>query len=116
MSIPLLGAISITRQRFADATVVDGIPTRPASVDTTIVASVQAAPRAVLERLANGYSSKDVIVLVTYGKLRTGQPYPDRVVYDGEVYQIEDVQKSLTFGGVQARHDVAAGVKLQAIQ
>lgn len=67
----MLGALALTRLRYGADTVVKHRHVTPSPVSSGIWASVQPAPKDVLERLPDGEDSRGAAVLVTYDELRT---------------------------------------------
>lgn len=110
MRIPLLGARDLTRLRYAAASAVDGVPTRPAAVESTLRASIHPAPKAVLERMPDGTDPNSVAVFLTYGEVREGVDgvYPDDIrvpsgldVLDGD-YEIQEISRNPEFQGLES--------------
>jgi hypothetical protein len=117
--IPLLAPRTLTRLRYGAATVSGGISTRPTPTESDLVAAVQPAPRAVIDRLPDGAASRSPITVATYGELRGYAPdqYADRIrvpsgldVEAGD-YEVHDVERSPAFLG-QPDHRVAVALKV----
>ncbi len=110
MRIPLLGARDLTRLRYAAATVADGVPTRPAPVETAFAASVHPAPKAVLERMPDGTDPNSVGVFLSYDDARegVGGVYPDAIrvpsgldVLEGD-YEVQEISRNPAFQGLES--------------
>lgn len=93
-AIALLGTGSYElRRRAAPTTYVNGRRVDPAMVSSTITGAVQPASGSDVQRLPEGVSSDETLVIFTttslYGAL-TGEP--DRVVVGGVEYQVAKVE------------------------
>jgi len=117
--IPLLAPRSLTRLRYGAAVVASGVPTRPTPTETELIAAVQPAPKATIDRLPDGAASRSPITVATYGELRGFGPdqYADRIrvpagldVEAGD-YEVQEVERSPAFLG-QAAHRVAVALKV----
>ena len=115
--IPLLAKTSVVRQRFGVPTHVNFRMQQGASTDDAVEMSIQPAPRSVMERLPDGFSSRDVLFGVSYDTgIRAGSDAvePDRLVYNGVTYQVEQVEHSPAFMGQRA-HVVVTAIAVQAL-
>lgn len=117
--IPLLAPRTLTRLRYGAAVVSGGVPSRPTPTETSILAAVQPAPRAVIDRLPDGAASRSPITVATYDELRGFGPdqYADRLrvpsgldVEAGD-YEVQEVERSPAFLG-QPDHRVAVALKV----
>jgi len=115
--IPLLAKTSVVRQRFGVPTHVDFRMKQGVSTDDSVEMSIQPAPKSVMERLPDGLSSRDVLFGVSYNtSIRAGSDSvePDRLVYNGVTYQVQQVDISPAFLG-QRTHAVVTAIAVQAL-
>lgn len=99
----ILGSQPVTRQRFAAGAVsAAGRWTEGATTSTTILASVQPATGRQLQRLPEGLRERVELMAFTETELRTADQATglsaDRIVVDGETYQVAHVRHWPTFG------------------
>ncbi len=117
--IPILALQAVTRQRFAAPTVDPaGRMVRPAPTIDTIYMSVQEAPAQARSYLPSGYTIADSIELIGRYELLAGEDggtYADRVVFNGDTYEIIKSGRLPPFL-VEGEHWECYAVRLQGIQ
>jgi hypothetical protein len=91
----IVGAVAVTRRRYAAATIVARRAVAGAHTDSTIMASVQPVNGADTEHLPEGQRARVQLKVYTTTDLRgadAGQQADDLVI-DGEVLEVVEVQQ-----------------------
>lgn len=99
----MIAPVNFTRVRYGTQTNVGGVPSWT-STSATLRGSVQPLTGHDLEQLPEGDRSRGVLVVYSYGELRTAIPGgapSDRVTYRGVTYLVYQVQDWPGVGSIQ---------------